>query len=111
MAFLEDPRLRQRWNQIAHDAETVTENAAAGIWSFQHHYITPCLSSVAASVEAERKVQELQHALVTTSQRADLAEQAMRRDREALAALQDRVVATFGLGSEAHEALATLDFD
>lgn len=51
MAFLEDPRLRQRWNQIAHDAETVTENAAAGIWSFQHHYITPCLSSVAASVE------------------------------------------------------------
>lgn len=51
MAFFEDPRLRQRWNQIAHDAETVTENAAAGIWSFQHHYINPCLGSVAASIE------------------------------------------------------------
>lgn len=51
MAFLEDPRLRQRWNQIAHDAETVTENAAAGIWSIQHNYINPCLGSVAASVE------------------------------------------------------------
>ncbi|KAF5012983.1 hypothetical protein FDECE_990 [Fusarium decemcellulare] len=51
MAFLEDPRLRQRWNQITHDAETVTENAAAGIWSFQHHYINPCFSSIATSLE------------------------------------------------------------
>ncbi|RSL92736.1 hypothetical protein CEP52_013640 [Fusarium oligoseptatum] len=51
MAFLEDPRLRQRWNQITHDAEAVTENAAAGIWSFQHHYINPCLSSLANSFE------------------------------------------------------------
>lgn len=51
MAFLEDPRLRQRWNQIAHDAETVTENAAAGIWSFQQHYIGPCLGAVADSIE------------------------------------------------------------
>ena len=50
MAFLEDPRLRQRWNQIAHDAETVTENAAAGIWSFQHNYVNPCLSSVIESL-------------------------------------------------------------
>ncbi|UKZ72582.1 hypothetical protein TrVFT333_000214 [Trichoderma virens FT-333] len=46
MAFLEDPRLRQRWNQITHDAEAVTENAAAGIWTFQHHYINPCLGSI-----------------------------------------------------------------
>ncbi|KAF4977684.1 hypothetical protein FZEAL_5824 [Fusarium zealandicum] len=51
MAFLEDPRLRQRWNQIAHDAETATENAAAGIWSFQHHYINPCFSSITNSFE------------------------------------------------------------
>ncbi|KND91812.1 hypothetical protein TOPH_03489 [Tolypocladium ophioglossoides CBS 100239] len=51
MAFLEDPRLRQRWNQIAHDAEAVTENAAAGIWSFQHNYINPCFGSIADSVE------------------------------------------------------------
>ncbi|KAL7919802.1 hypothetical protein ACQKWADRAFT_187127 [Trichoderma austrokoningii] len=51
MAFLEDPRLRQRWNQIAHDAEAVTENAAAGIWTFQHHYINPCLGSIRGAIE------------------------------------------------------------
>ncbi|KAH0497766.1 hypothetical protein TgHK011_005051 [Trichoderma gracile] len=51
MAFLEDPRLRQRWNQITHDAETVTENAAAGIWTFQHHYINPCLGSIRGAIE------------------------------------------------------------
>ncbi|KAF7521092.1 hypothetical protein G7054_g12554 [Neopestalotiopsis clavispora] len=49
MAFLEDPRLRQRWNQISHTTEAVTENAAAGIWSFGHSYITPCLSSVGSA--------------------------------------------------------------
>ncbi|KAF7552594.1 hypothetical protein G7Z17_g4210 [Cylindrodendrum hubeiense] len=51
MAFLEDPRLRQRWNQITHDAEAVTENAAAGIWTFQHNYIHPCFSSFVDSIE------------------------------------------------------------
>ncbi|KAJ6779320.1 hypothetical protein PWT90_02503 [Aphanocladium album] len=51
MAFLEDPRLRQRWNQITHDAEAVTENAAAGIWSFQQHYINPCFGYVGGSLE------------------------------------------------------------
>lgn len=50
-AFLEDPRLRQRWNQISHNAETVTENAAAGIWTFQHAYINPCLASVGDAIE------------------------------------------------------------
>ncbi|KAL7625349.1 hypothetical protein AAE478_004565 [Parahypoxylon ruwenzoriense] len=52
MAFLEDPRLRQRWNQISHTTETVTENAAAGIWSFGHTYINPCLSSVSSAIES-----------------------------------------------------------
>ncbi|KAG5981628.1 hypothetical protein E4U55_002740 [Claviceps digitariae] len=51
MAFLEDPRLRQRWNRIAHDAETVTENAAAGIFTFSQNYINPCFSSIADSIE------------------------------------------------------------
>lgn len=51
MAFLEDPRLRQRWNQITHDAEAVTENAAAGIWSFSHNYINPCFASITNSFE------------------------------------------------------------
>ncbi|KAI4863194.1 hypothetical protein F4820DRAFT_381442 [Hypoxylon rubiginosum] len=52
MAFLEDPRLRQRWNQISHTTETVTENAAAGIWSFGHTYITPCFSSVSSAFDS-----------------------------------------------------------
>ncbi|KHN94957.1 uncharacterized protein MAM_07184 [Metarhizium album ARSEF 1941] len=51
MAFLEDPRLRQRWNQITHDAEAATENAAAGIFAFQQNYINPCLASIADSIE------------------------------------------------------------
>lgn len=51
MAFLEDPRLRQRWNQISHNAEAVTENAAAGIWTFQHRYLNPCLACLGDSVE------------------------------------------------------------
>ncbi|KAI0533948.1 hypothetical protein GGR58DRAFT_484694 [Xylaria digitata] len=50
-AFLEDPRLRQRWNQISQTTETVTENAAAGIWSFGHTYVTPCLGSVASAFD------------------------------------------------------------
>ena len=52
MAFLEDPRLRQRWNQIAQDAEAATENAAAGIWSIQHNYINPCFEQLAHSIES-----------------------------------------------------------
>lgn len=52
MAFLQDPRTRQRWNQITHDAEVATENAAAGIWSFSHNYINPCLGSLAASFDS-----------------------------------------------------------
>lgn len=51
MAFIQDPRLRQRWNQLSQNAEAATENAAAGIWTFQHQYINPCLASVADSVD------------------------------------------------------------
>lgn len=52
MAFLEDPRLRQRWNQISHNAETVTETAAEGIWTFQHRFINPCLGTIVESIES-----------------------------------------------------------
>ena len=45
--LLEDPRIRQTWNQISQNAETATETAAAGIWTFQHTYINPCFASVA----------------------------------------------------------------
>lgn len=49
--LLEDPRIRQTWNQISHNAETATETAAAGIWTFQHQYINPCFSSIAAGFD------------------------------------------------------------
>ncbi|KAK5663149.1 hypothetical protein OQA88_6566 [Cercophora sp. LCS_1] len=52
MAFIQDPRLRQRWNQISQNAETVTENAAAGIWTFQHRYITPCLAGLSDAIDS-----------------------------------------------------------
>jgi hypothetical protein len=52
MAFIQNPLLRQRWNHISQTTETVTENAAAGIWTFQHRYITPCFSGVADSLDA-----------------------------------------------------------
>ncbi|KAK8004161.1 hypothetical protein PG990_001970 [Apiospora arundinis] len=51
MAFLEDPRLRQRWNQISQTTETVTENAAAGIWTFGHTYLNPCLGSICSAFD------------------------------------------------------------
>lgn len=51
MAFLEDPRLRQRWNQISQTTETVTENAAAGIWTFGHTYLNPCLGSIGSAFD------------------------------------------------------------
>ncbi|KUI52600.1 hypothetical protein VP1G_00080 [Cytospora mali] len=52
MAFFEDPRLRQRWNQISHNAETVTESAAEGIWTFQHRFIHPCLGIFVDCIES-----------------------------------------------------------
>ncbi|KAL2266332.1 hypothetical protein VTJ83DRAFT_5684 [Remersonia thermophila] len=52
MAFIQDPRLRQTWNQLSHTTEAVTSDAAAGIWAFGHAYVNPCLSSLAAAVDA-----------------------------------------------------------
>ncbi|KAF4629897.1 hypothetical protein G7Y89_g8245 [Cudoniella acicularis] len=49
--LLEDPRIRQTWNQISQNAESATETAAAGIWTFQHEYITPCFASVSSTFE------------------------------------------------------------
>ncbi|KAL1840363.1 hypothetical protein VTJ49DRAFT_536 [Mycothermus thermophilus] len=52
MAFIQDPRLRQTWNQLSHTTEAVTSDAAAGIWAFGHAYVNPCLSSLAAAIDA-----------------------------------------------------------
>ncbi|KAL1894081.1 hypothetical protein Cpir12675_003865 [Ceratocystis pirilliformis] len=51
MPLFEDPRIRQFWNQISHNAEVVTENTIASIWTFQHVYINPCLGSVSEHVD------------------------------------------------------------
>lgn len=48
--LLEDPRLRQTWNHISHNAETATETAATGVWQFLHNYVNPCFASVGDSV-------------------------------------------------------------
>lgn len=50
MAPLQDPRIRQTWNNISHNAETATETAAEGIWTFTHEYINPCLASISSSI-------------------------------------------------------------
>ncbi len=50
MAPMQDPRIRQTWNNISHNAETATETAAAGIWTFTHEYINPCLSSISSTI-------------------------------------------------------------
>ncbi|KAH8596946.1 hypothetical protein B0O99DRAFT_509302 [Bisporella sp. PMI_857] len=49
--LLEDPRFRQTWNQFSQNAESATETAAAGIWTFQHKYINPCFGSIASGLE------------------------------------------------------------
>lgn len=49
--LLEDPRIRQTWNQISQNAENATETAAAGIWTFQHKFITPCFASISSGIE------------------------------------------------------------
>ena len=49
--LLEDPRIRQTWNQISQNAEQATESAAANIWTFQHNYINPCFASIADGFE------------------------------------------------------------
>ena len=50
--LLEDPRLRQTWNNISHNAETVTETAATGVWQFLHNYINPCFVSIGESLDS-----------------------------------------------------------
>ncbi|KAK1770543.1 hypothetical protein QBC33DRAFT_556020 [Phialemonium atrogriseum] len=76
MSFIQDPRLRQRWNQLSHNAEAATENAAAGIWNFQHRYVSPCLASVADSLDGCA-------ALCLGGGRDERARRARERDRGA----------------------------
>lgn len=56
---------------------------------------------------AEKRLEECQRSLEIMVRRAEAAEQAMYRDKEALTVLQDRIIEAFGFGSDAHEAIAT----
>ncbi|KAK4043496.1 hypothetical protein C8A01DRAFT_32425 [Parachaetomium inaequale] len=75
MAFIQDPRLRQTWNQLSHTTEAVTSDAAAGIWTFGHRYINPCLASLAGAVDS--------CAAVCLGDRDERARRARERDRGA----------------------------
>ncbi|KAK4177477.1 hypothetical protein QBC36DRAFT_371552 [Triangularia setosa] len=75
MAFIQDPRMRQRWNQISHTTEAVTETAAANIWTFGHTYINPCLASLGHALDSCTSV--------CLGDREDRARRARERDRGA----------------------------
>ena len=63
-----------------------------------------------AAAGAERRLEECQRSLEIMVRRAEAAEQAMHRDKEALNVLQERIIQAFGFGSDAHDALnASLD--
>ncbi|EGS17305.1 uncharacterized protein CTHT_0066260 [Thermochaetoides thermophila DSM 1495] len=51
MAFIQDPRLRQTWNNLSHTTEAAASDAAAGIWAFGHAYVAPCLSAVSGAID------------------------------------------------------------
>lgn len=41
-----DPRIRQTINQISQNIESANETAQEGIYTFSHHYVGPCFSSI-----------------------------------------------------------------
>ncbi|GFF65488.1 hypothetical protein IFM61392_01337 [Aspergillus lentulus] len=47
-----DPRVRQTINQISHNLESANETAQEGLYTFSHHYILPCLSSIGNCIHA-----------------------------------------------------------
>ncbi|GFF28303.1 hypothetical protein IFM46972_02312 [Aspergillus udagawae] len=47
-----DPRVRQTINQISHNLESANETAQEGLYTFSHHYILPCLSSIGNCMHA-----------------------------------------------------------
>lgn len=55
---------------------------------------------------AEKRLEECQRSLEIMVRRAEAAEQAMLRDKEALTVLQERIIQAFGFGTDAHEAIA-----
>ncbi len=64
-----------------------------------------------AAAESESKMQDAQQQLAVMSRRAEMAERDLKRDKETLSVLQDRIISAFGFGSEAHDALAAIEID
>jgi hypothetical protein len=59
-----------------------------------------------AAAKAEKRLEECQRSLEIMVRRAENAEQIMKRDKDALTVLQDRIIQAFGFESEAHEAIS-----
>ncbi|MDX7950028.1 hypothetical protein P7D22_02415 [Lichenihabitans sp. Uapishka_5] len=59
-----------------------------------------------AASTAEKRLEDCQRSLEIMVRRAEAAEQAMYRDKEALTVLQERIIESFGFGSDAHDAIA-----
>lgn len=55
---------------------------------------------------AEKRLEECQRSLEIMVRRAEAAEQAMLRDKEALTVLQERIIQAFGFGTDAHDAIS-----
>lgn len=47
-----DPRIRQRINQISQNLESANETAQEGFYTFSHEYLAPCLASIANCVRS-----------------------------------------------------------
>lgn len=62
-----------------------------------------------AAGDAERKIQDLQQSHDALNHRIEAAERKFEREKAALVAVQERILAAFGNGSEAHEAMAAIE--
>lgn len=47
-----DPRFRRTLNEISQTFESANESAQANVYSFSHHYIEPCVSSISGCFSA-----------------------------------------------------------
>lgn len=47
-----DPRIRQTLNQISQNLESANLTTQASLFTFSHHYVSPCLASLGACLEA-----------------------------------------------------------
>ncbi|KAK3896478.1 hypothetical protein C8A05DRAFT_39985, partial [Staphylotrichum tortipilum] len=102
MSFIQDPRLRQRWNQLSYTTEAVTSDAAAGLWTFSHRYVTPCLSALCGAADACAGL------CLCIGDREERARRARERDRGARRTTRTRAEYSFDFYDDWEE---DLDFE